>query len=183
MSDELDTSKIVPLEIGTVWEGILVTSSADSVDSVLSNYEVTDTVSVNGETWYVVNRTDSGEVRFSTLCANRKDGFWFTLVGHDTGAVSKYAALYAVCPATEGQSYQGMGVETVVRVCDLHDTVKVPAGAFECIAYCWDDAESISRGVVYLAPGVGWVREDLTDMFDRSRFTTWELVRIKRPSK
>ena len=150
---------------------------------MVSGYAVTDSVSVSGELWYVVEQTYGSGRRFSSLYTNRKDGLWSTLAGNDTSMIAEYANRYAVYPATMGHAYQGMGVETQVRVCNLQDTVTVPAGKFECISYCWDDAESISRGVVYLAPGVGWVKSELTDMFDRSRSSTWELVRIKKPRK
>ncbi|PWB75115.1 hypothetical protein C3F09_03020 [candidate division GN15 bacterium] len=182
-TESLDTGVIVPLEIGTVWEGVMVNKHADSTDSVVSSYAVTDTVSVGSEKWHVIQRIDGSKIRYTGACTNRKDGLWFTSFGTDSVTVSKYAMMYALYPANQNQIYQGMEVETRVRVCGLHDTVTVPAGTFECVSYCWDDAESMSRGVIYLAPGVGWVKEQLTDEFDRSRSTSWELVRIKKPRK
>ncbi len=157
-----DTNVIVPLGVGYRWEGILTTYHGS--DSTLSSEFVTLTyeMSDHNERWYRLAYIRNGDTNTALyLLTNRKDGLWQRNADYVApDSLSRVMTLVFKYPAVAGDDYT-CGLELTMSVLATDTVVTVPAGTFHCICYLATDlsGEETSDTVLFLCPGVGWVRK------------------------
>lgn len=149
-----------PLKIGNSWSYALTPWMTPNADSIITESVVADT-SINNEKWFLLSIPLGDRRTRGDYYRNRSDGLWTM----HPQTFSKPRLVYKY-PAVANELYIATPGDTIV-VAGTNESVVVPAGTFNCIAYQrkivigTDSTQAFVFHNTYISPGVGKVKEEL----------------------
>ncbi|MCK9422730.1 MAG: hypothetical protein M0Q38_09035 [Bacteroidales bacterium] len=141
-------TQIFPLNVGNHWT--FQTTIADSTHTIHVNDVLKDTL-INQEQWFILTY----DTVIRTVCRNTARGWWYIFEGKSPSVMK--SDLFWKYPSTVNDQYLTAD-SSYVTIVSVNETVKVPAGIFNCYHYHMVHYKQGYECEEYLAPGYGLVK-------------------------